>query len=161
NPRAECAEKSFRTSENKRGRTAKEVRPYARSIHLRRTPAWRFCSRYRPDNHDSPKRTQHSRSNRFSKNRRGKRFNDGRSDRNLRQAIERAWHKTRLLVMATENKKILGFVGSLRAGSYNRMLLNAFSENLPAGASLEIAEIGNLPLYNTDLENNFPPVAQA
>ena len=62
-----------------------------------------------------------------------------------------------------KNKKllnILGLVGSLRAGSYNKMLMTAFKENLPQGSSLEIADIGNLPLYNEDLATNFPKEAQ-
>ena len=55
-----------------------------------------------------------------------------------------------------ENIKILGFVGSLRKGSYNKMLMQAFKENLPANATLEVVNIENLPLYNQDMEDNFP-----
>jgi len=48
--------------------------------------------------------------------------------------------------------RILGMAGSLRTGSYNRALLRAAGSLLPDGMVLEIAEIGNLPLYDQDLE---------
>ncbi len=52
--------------------------------------------------------------------------------------------------------KIAGFGGSLRKGSYNRMLLGAASELMPEGSSLEIAEIYDIPLFNQDLESAMP-----
>ena len=48
--------------------------------------------------------------------------------------------------------QILGIVGSLRGGSYNRGLLRAAQELLPAGVELVEAEIGNLPFYDGDVE---------
>lgn len=59
------------------------------------------------------------------------------------------------------NLHIVGIAGSLRAGSYNRMLLRAAGELLPPGVELEIAEIGGLPHYNADVEAGAPPVVQA
>ncbi len=56
--------------------------------------------------------------------------------------------------------KIVGIIGSLRKGSLNRMLVNAIKELAPQGMTVEIAEIGNLPLFNQDLEANFPKEAQ-
>ncbi len=50
--------------------------------------------------------------------------------------------------------KILGLSGSLRKGSWNTAALRAAAELLPAGASLTIAEIGDLPLINQDLEQD-------
>ncbi len=47
---------------------------------------------------------------------------------------------------------VLGFAGSLRKGSYNRALLQAASELLPAGMSLEVFDLTPIPLYNADLE---------
>lgn len=56
---------------------------------------------------------------------------------------------------------IVGIVGSLRKGSYNLALMNAFIKQAPEGVSIEIASIGDLPLFNEDLEvNAFPEAAQ-
>ncbi len=52
--------------------------------------------------------------------------------------------------------KILGIAGSLRKGSYNKAALRAAVNLVTPGAVLETAEIGNLPLYNDDLEENLP-----
>ena len=55
-------------------------------------------------------------------------------------------------------KKIAVLVGSLRKGSYNRKMAKALTKLAPASLSLEIIEIGGLPLYNQDLDDN-PPAA--
>ncbi|MBX8631122.1 MAG: NAD(P)H-dependent oxidoreductase [Thermoplasmata archaeon] len=52
--------------------------------------------------------------------------------------------------------RITGFGGSLRRGSYNRMLLNSAKSLMPEGSRLEIAEISAIPLFNQDLEANPP-----
>ncbi|HET7025296.1 MAG TPA: NAD(P)H-dependent oxidoreductase [Gemmatimonadales bacterium] len=49
-------------------------------------------------------------------------------------------------------------VGSLRAGSYNRALWRAAQANAPEGLVLEEGTIGDLPLYNADLQP--PTVAE-
>lgn len=41
------------------------------------------------------------------------------------------------------------------------MLLTAMASLAPEGMQIDIAEIGNLPLYNSDDESTFPAVAQA
>jgi chromate reductase len=51
---------------------------------------------------------------------------------------------------------ILGFAGSLRRGSYNRALLRAALELLPANASLAIFEPEGIPPFNQDLEGSPP-----
>jgi len=51
---------------------------------------------------------------------------------------------------------ILGVPGSLRRGSYNRSALRVAQQLVPSGARLEVAEIGQLPLYNQDLETEPP-----
>ena len=56
--------------------------------------------------------------------------------------------------------KILGIVGSLRAQSYNRSLMNAFIALKPEGVTVELADIGSLPHFNQDDEAQFPAVAQ-
>jgi len=52
--------------------------------------------------------------------------------------------------------RILGIAGSLRRQSYNRAALRAATELLPADATLEIADIGGLPGFNQDDEQNPP-----
>lgn len=51
--------------------------------------------------------------------------------------------------------KILGFDGSLRKESYNRALLRAAQKLAPAGAEIEIFDIGGFPLYNEDIEKSL------
>jgi len=52
---------------------------------------------------------------------------------------------------------ILGIAGSLGKQSYNRSLLEAALELIPAGCTLEIFDIKDIPLYNQDEETNLPP----
>lgn len=53
--------------------------------------------------------------------------------------------------------KILGILGSVRAESYNRMLLEAARELVPEGAELEIFDhIGDIPPFTQDNEMNLP-----
>src|ERR1700740_2727129 len=47
-------------------------------------------------------------------------------------------------------------VGSLRKASFNRMLANALISLAPPSMKLEIVEIGQLPLYNQDLDTAPP-----
>jgi chromate reductase len=49
-------------------------------------------------------------------------------------------------------------VGSLRKASLNRMLANALISLAPSSLQLDIVEIGQLPLYNEDLDTTAPPV---
>lgn len=55
------------------------------------------------------------------------------------------------------NYKILAICGSIRKNSYNKMLLNAAVEEAGKTFSIEIADIGAIPLYNQDLETNNTP----
>ena len=48
-------------------------------------------------------------------------------------------------------------VGSLRKASLNRKMANALAALAPAELKLEIVEIGDLVLYNEDLEAGIPP----
>ncbi len=55
--------------------------------------------------------------------------------------------------------KIFAFAGSLRTGSYNRALLRAALELAPSEAEVEVYDLGSIPLYNGDLEEeNYPQV---
>lgn len=55
-------------------------------------------------------------------------------------------------------KRIAVIVGSLRKGSFNRKMAKALMKLSPDSLSLEIIEIGDLPLYDQDLDDN-PPAA--
>ncbi|HEX9396911.1 MAG TPA: NAD(P)H-dependent oxidoreductase [Burkholderiales bacterium] len=46
---------------------------------------------------------------------------------------------------------VLGVSGSLRKASFNTAALRACAELMPAGMTLSIAEIGDLPLFNQDV----------
>jgi NAD(P)H-dependent FMN reductase len=48
--------------------------------------------------------------------------------------------------------RILGLSGSLRAGSFNTALLRAAAALMPAGASLDVATLHGIPLYDGDAE---------
>jgi chromate reductase len=48
-------------------------------------------------------------------------------------------------------------VGSLRKASFNRRLAKALISLAPSSMKLDIVEIGQLPLYNEDLETDPPP----
>ena len=59
-------------------------------------------------------------------------------------------------------RRILGLVGSLRAGSFNRWLLAAAADELPADVTLEVWDgLEDIPPFNEDLESGPPPVAVA
>ena len=55
-------------------------------------------------------------------------------------------------------RDIVVIVGSLRKESFNRKMANALRELAPAALKLELVEIGQLPLYNQDLDAD-PPAA--
>ena len=58
---------------------------------------------------------------------------------------------------------ILGLSGSLRAGSFNTSLLRAAQGLMPPGATLDIATLHGIPLYDGDVEarDGIPPAVQA
>ena len=54
--------------------------------------------------------------------------------------------------------KVLSICGSLRKASLNMAALRACSELLPAGMTLEIGSIADLPMFNQDvLDQGMPP----
>lgn len=59
----------------------------------------------------------------------------------------------------TTTYKVSVLVGSLRKGSYNRKLAEAMIKMAPPTLSLEIVEIGELPFYNEDIDNETPPAS--
>jgi chromate reductase, NAD(P)H dehydrogenase (quinone) len=58
--------------------------------------------------------------------------------------------------------RILAMVGSLRRGSYNRMLYEAAVELSPTGMTFAEADLRSLPLYDDDvrLEQDYPQPAR-
>jgi chromate reductase, NAD(P)H dehydrogenase (quinone) len=54
-------------------------------------------------------------------------------------------------------RNVAVFVGSLRKESFNRKTANALIAMAPEALALRIHEIGQLPLYNQDLETATPP----
>jgi chromate reductase len=58
-----------------------------------------------------------------------------------------------MVIMARD---VVVLVGSLRKASFNRKIAHALREVAEGSLALEIVEIGDLPLYNEDLEANVP-----
>ncbi len=56
---------------------------------------------------------------------------------------------------------VIGFAGSLRRDFYNKAVLRAAAELLPAGMSLETVDLAPIPLYNADLEAEDLPQSVA
>ena len=52
--------------------------------------------------------------------------------------------------------KILGIAGSLRQGSYNKMLLETAESLVLKNITIDIFNIEDIPLYNQDIESQFP-----
>jgi chromate reductase, NAD(P)H dehydrogenase (quinone) len=58
-----------------------------------------------------------------------------------------------MVIMARD---VVVLVGSLRKASLNRKMASVLREVADGSLALEIVEIGDLPLYNEDLEANIP-----
>ena len=67
----------------------------------------------------------------------------------------------RNLLTMTAPLTILGIAGSLRRGSFNRGAIRVASDLAPPGVTIQPLEIGDLPLYNHDLEVDPPPVVRS
>jgi chromate reductase len=58
--------------------------------------------------------------------------------------------------------KVITICGSLRKGSYNRMLANLLPSFAPAGMKITASPTIEMPLYNADVQaQGFPPAATA
>ena len=60
----------------------------------------------------------------------------------------------------TQQRTVAVLVGSLRKGSYSRMIAHALIELAPPELQLEIVEIGQLPLYNQDFDDAKTPLPE-
>lgn len=58
-----------------------------------------------------------------------------------------------------QQRDVAVLVGSLRKESFTRKIARALGEVAPAGLKLEFVEIGDLPLYNQDLDDEGKPPA--
>lgn len=56
-------------------------------------------------------------------------------------------------------RKIAVLLGSLRANSNSERLARAIAAEAPAGYAFDIVPIGDLPLYNPDIDTATPPAA--
>ncbi len=56
--------------------------------------------------------------------------------------------------------KILGFVGSLRKGSYNKALMRAAVALAPDDATIEVFDLKGIPPFNQDLERQPPQIVK-
>ncbi|SIS78646.1 NADPH-dependent FMN reductase [Phaeovulum vinaykumarii] len=59
----------------------------------------------------------------------------------------------------TKVHEIAVLVGSLRKGSFNRKLAEALVARAPDSLSFRFVEIGDLPLFDPDLDEDTPPAA--
>lgn len=57
----------------------------------------------------------------------------------------------------SDHFRIVAFAGSLRRHSYNRGLLRAAAELIPAGVEIKICDLTSIPLYNGDVEAQGDP----
>ena len=62
-------------------------------------------------------------------------------------------------VRTVDHVRILGFAGSLRRASYNRGLIRTGAELAPGGISVEIFDLGDIPLYNQEIEDDGDPAS--
>jgi chromate reductase, NAD(P)H dehydrogenase (quinone) len=58
--------------------------------------------------------------------------------------------------MADAPLTFAAYAGSLRKGSYNKMLLNALVTLAPANVRIDALDISQIPLFNMDLEDSPP-----
>lgn len=56
---------------------------------------------------------------------------------------------------------LVGFAGSLRRESFNRALLAAARQLAPVSMTIDVVEIGQLPFYNADVEQEGDPMSVA
>jgi chromate reductase len=61
--------------------------------------------------------------------------------------------------MADTGLKVLGISGSLRKGSFNTAALRACADLMPAGMTLKIATLGDIPMFNQDVYDAGLPEA--
>ena len=61
-------------------------------------------------------------------------------------------------MMMDRQLKILGVVGSLRKGSYNKALMRTAMKLLPEGVTMDVFDLAEIPPFNQDLERTPPKI---
>ncbi|MCE1186174.1 MAG: NAD(P)H-dependent oxidoreductase [Rhodocyclales bacterium] len=63
------------------------------------------------------------------------------------------------MTQSVQTSKVVVLIGSLRKGSYNRMVANTLAELAPEGMDIALLPaLGDIPLYDSDLQAEaFPP----
>ena len=56
-----------------------------------------------------------------------------------------------------EQIRIVGLAGSLRRDSLNRGLIRAAAESAPAGITIDVLDVADIPLFNQDVEMPVSP----
>ncbi len=63
--------------------------------------------------------------------------------------------------MSNDTIHVLGIAGSLRSGSYNRMLLRAAQEHAPDDMTIDVFELKGVPFFDADVEAHGDPPSVA
>ncbi|MDX1660787.1 MAG: NAD(P)H-dependent oxidoreductase [Gemmatimonadota bacterium] len=59
--------------------------------------------------------------------------------------------------MTNESVRVAAFAGSLRKGSFNKALVRAATELAPRTMTIEVVDLGEVPLYDADVEAEGDP----
>ena len=63
-------------------------------------------------------------------------------------------------IVMEQTVKILGFVGSLRKGSYNKAMMRTSVELVPEDAAIEVFDFQGIPAFNQDFERQPPQIVK-
>src|SRR5882724_9351726 len=75
--------------------------------------------------------------------------------------MSRSELRSGLVDLVADSLRLVGFAGSLRRDSFNQALLTAARELAPAGMTIDVITIGQLPFYSADVEAEGDPPSVA
>lgn len=84
---------------------------------------------------------------------------DGPLERTDRQEYSVSSEVDLRVVQVQDMTTVAAFSGSLRASSYNRSLLVEAQRLSPEGMSIDVLDVGDIPIYNWDIEQEAIPEA--
>jgi chromate reductase len=64
-------------------------------------------------------------------------------------------------IVMEQTVKFLGFVGSLRKGSYNKAMMRVTVELVLEDAAIEVFDLQGIPPFNQDFERQPPQIVKA